>query len=108
MKVYLVKVSWGSYDDYGSRISKAFTDKAKANDYIKEYNKVLEDKKKQHRKCQNCKVHYGRNLDKIKKGCKIANIIVGDDDYTYCRSEIKYYDSEDLHEAGLIEMETED
>jgi Flp pilus assembly CpaF family ATPase len=108
MKVYLVQKSWGSYDDYGTRISKVFLDRTKANEYVEKYNKELENKKKQHRKCQDCRVHYGLDLDKIKKNCNIAHIIVNGDNYTYCKSEVNYYDSEDLHEATIIEMETED
>lgn len=108
MKVYLVEVSWGSYDDYGTRISKVFLDKAKAEEYVERYNKKLEDKRRQFHKCQNCRVHDGLDLDKIKKKCKLAHIIVDSDNYTYCKSEVNYYDSEDQHRAIIIEMETED
>ena len=42
--------------------------------------------------------------------CEIADIVVDTEyyDYTYCKAEMNYYRSEDLHQAGLIEMETED
>ena len=106
MKVYLVQKSWGSFDDYGTTIDKVFIDKAKAEDYVKKYNKELKKKVKQYHKCQDCMIHYDGSIDEIKANCDIADIVV--DDYTYCKAEMNYYRSEDLHEAQLIEMETED
>ena len=106
MKVYLVKKSWGSFDDYGTTIDKVFIDKAKAEDYVKKYNKELKKKVKQYHKCQDCMIYYGGSVDEIKANCEIADIVV--DDYTYCKAEMNYYRSEDLHEAQRIEMETED
>lgn len=110
MKVYLVQKSWGSFDDYGTRIDKVFIDKAKAEDYVKKYNKELKKKVKQYHKCQDCMIHYDGSVDEIKANCKIADIVVDTEyyDYTYCKAEMNYYRSEDLHQAGLIEMETED
>ena len=106
MKVYLVQKSWGSFDDYGTTIDRVFIDKAKAEDYVKKYNKELKKKVKQYHKCQDCMIYYGGSVDEIKANCEIADIVV--DDYTYCKAEMNYYRSEDLHEAQLIEMETED
>ena len=106
MKVYLIKKSWGSFDDYGTRIDKVFIDKSKAEDYIKKYNKELKKKVKQYHKCQDCMIYYDGSIEEIKANCDIADIVT--DPYTYCKAEMNYYRSEDLHEAGLIEMETED
>lgn len=106
MKVYLVKKSWGSFDDYGTTIDKVFIDKAKAEDYIKKYNKELKKKVKQYHKCQDCVIYYDGSIDEIKANCDIADIVT--DPYRYCKAEMNYYRSEDLHEAGIIEMETED
>ena len=106
MKVYLVQKPWGSFDDYSTTIDKVFIDKTKAEDYIKKYNKELKKKVKQYHKCQDCMIHYDGSVEEIKANCDIADIVT--DPYRYCKAEMNYYRSEDLHEAGLIEMETED
>ncbi|MDD4154635.1 MAG: hypothetical protein PHT30_04445 [Bacilli bacterium] len=63
MKIYLVKSSEGSWDDYRERIEKAFFKKPDAKRFAINYNTQLRIDKKQDKKCEKCKWRKVRKVD---------------------------------------------
>ena len=60
MTVYIVIRCTGDYEDYRETIEKVFTDKNKADKYIKEEDKKIRQEEKQEKKCADCVYAYNR------------------------------------------------
>ena len=54
MKIYIVKISGGEYEDSWESVKKVYLDKNKANEFKDNYNKKLARNKKKAEKCCRC------------------------------------------------------
>lgn len=58
MKIYIVKISGGTYEDSWESVKKVYLDKNKANEFKDNYNKKLAQNKKKDDKCCKCISNY--------------------------------------------------
>lgn len=113
MKVYLIETSSGSYEDYYAYIETGFFDKSKAEEYVNNYNKKLDEDREKSEICGECKQGKHQYLShailqcpfKIKKS-NITEIEKLDGDlYFECDKSIDYYDVYERHYARIKEVE---
>ena len=115
MKIYLIKQSSGSYDDYCEYIEKGFFDKRKAEDYIKEYNEKLVADRELSIVCDKCNHGRYETLADVLLNCpvKARKIDITEmekldgDIYFDCEKASDYYDVHDQHFASIQEIEVE-
>ena len=113
MKVYLIEVSHGSYDDYYSYITTGFFDKDKAQAYIDKYNSDLDKSRDYGAICNECRCGKYQYLSHVIINCplkvKKSDITeiekIDKDLYFECEKYIDGYDAYDSHYAAIVEIE---
>jgi hypothetical protein len=118
MKGYIIR-EWEYFcGELARTYKKVFADKAKADQFLKEYNENLETERKFSRLCHacdfgNCDEETIINKNKaeiISQNCKNPKKDIFKDDQGdcyYCRQFWNYRDAEDIDEADIEEVEIE-
>jgi hypothetical protein len=114
--VYCVWGSSGSYDDYATYIIEAFFDQNEAEKFKDNYNEDLIESKKQYYICDECMNRFCETqiskpesqqkfIESRKHECELSNIEIDDEGYIRCKNQITWYDSNDLHNAEVKQLE---
>lgn len=101
MKVYIVKTSSGSYEDYYETIKKVFLSDEKAKAFKNKYNKDLTKKKKQADKCLRCEDRVESGLPRYKCYKKL-------NDEELCANYESYVFTNEMWNAKIEEYEVEE
>ena len=99
MKIYIIKAPQGEYEDYREPIVKVFTDKGKAEEYVKEENAKLP--LKQAEMCEHCFFKW----DNPGQKGKTIPTCYNRDKYNMC---LEYFKYRDVQELFMEEYEVEE